>query len=568
MELEPLKDLTLKSLLRRSAEVFAQRPALSFADGEPITFATLYKRAQETSVYLQDHGVSSGDRVAILSENMPNWGIAFFAITTMGSVVVPILPEFHPNEIHHILRHSACKALFVSERLCGKIEEGQLDTLTTIIRINDFCLLSSAPKQDKFKEVVTEEGREFARLKEAQVSKTGKISADVTEGDLASIIYTSGTTGKSKGVMLTHKNLVSNALSATKIISYIDKGEERFLSVLPLSHTYECTVGFIVPLMWGCSIYYLDKPPTARVLLPAMQKVRPTMMLSVPLIIEKIYKMRILPQLTRSALMRKLYSIGMIRSRLHKIAGKKLHTMLGGKLHFFGIGGAPLSPDVETFLRNAGFPYAVGYGLTETSPLIAGSNAKHTKYRATGPAITDVEIKIDNPNPETGEGEILARGPNVMQGYYKAPELTDEVLSEDGWFRTGDLGALDKDGYLYIKGRLKNMILGPSGENIYPEEIEAIICEHGSVLEAIVYKRHDNLVARIHLNYDKLDEEFNGQKLSESQIQERIKTLLEDLRKDVNRRVSSFSRLNRIIEQSEPFEKTPTKKIKRYLYVD
>ncbi len=544
---QELQILTLKNLLHRSVELFPQRPALSLVKDEPITYAEFSEQITGISDLLRKHGIAAGDRVALLSENRPNWGIAFFAITTLGAVVVPILPDFHPNEIHHILRHAEAKAIFVSEQLYGKIEEEQFDTLTTIIRLNDFHLLSPEPKQERFEEVVP---------------------VEVQEDDLASIIYTSGTTGKSKGVMLTHKNIVANALSSSEIISYCTPGEERFISILPLAHTYECTIGFIVPLIYGACIYYLDKPPTARVLLPAMQQIHPTLMLSVPLVIEKIHKLRIVPQLTHNALMRWLYNIPFVRKRLHKVAGKKLYESLGGKLHFFGFGGAPLSPDVETFLRDAGFPYAIGYGLTETSPLLAGSNAKHTKYRSTGPAITGVELKIENPDPETGEGEIVVRGPNVMRGYYKAPDLTAEVLTDDGWFHTGDLGLLDEDGYLFIKGRLKNMILGPSGENIYPEEIEAIICEHDSVLEAIVYEQQEQIVARVHLDYEKLDERFSRQKLSETQIQQHLKDLLKELRKSVNARVSSFSRINRIIEQPEPFEKTPTKKIKRYLYAN
>ncbi len=804
-----LPHLTLKSLLHRSVERFSDRPALSFVNGEPITYLEFGKQVEELSSLLHKHGIRAGDRVALLSESRPHWGIAFFAITTMGAVVVPILPDFHANEVHHILRHSEAKALFVSEQLHGKISEHQGDALETIIQINDFRVLTPATRQDRFKDAVKEGSKELTKLKDAAFRMTGRkpvdieefqeddlpsiistagasgaaisqrareltvllqqqqITAgdrvailspqhlnwsvaflavqrigglaipllpdfeaeeihhilrhagckaiilspplyekieegtfetlttvlsienfrllppprtketiqgvlqqftseldhlrenfaktspesareqlkdllhrgneelekiqdaqelkefvqyshqeldklqqdfttistetakvklreflqygskeleklkeavswmtgketplDVQEDDLASIIYTSGTTGKSKGVMLTNKNIVSNALSSAEIIVYCTPGQERFLSILPLSHTYECTIGFIVPLMYGACIYYLEKPPTPRVLLPAFQNVHPTMMLSVPLVIEKIYKLRIVPQLTKNVIMRKLYGFSTIRKRLHKIAGKKLYEMFGGKLHFFGIGGAPLSPDVEIFLRDAGFPYSVGYGLTETSPLIAGTNAKYRKFRSTGPIINGVEVTIENPNPETGEGEIVVRGPNVMKGYFKAPELTKDVLTEDGWFHTGDLGVFDEDRYLYIKGRLKNMILGPSGENIYPEEIEAVICEYEYVQEALMYKEQQHLVARVYLDYDKLDERFDTKKLSEGQIQQHVKDLLEELRKSVNSRVSSFSRLNRIIEQAEPFEKTPTKKIKRYLYVN
>ncbi len=564
--MKELKKLTLKNVIDRSVEQFPERPALSWVDGEPITYKQLGEKTREIMNLLQNQGIVAGDRVAILSENKPHWGIVYFAITSMGAVAVPILPDFHPNEVHHIIRHAECKAVFISERLYDKLEEGPFDVLQTVILIDDFSLIPPATKKDKLKEMAMEGAKEFAKLKEAALRMAGKRPAEVDEEDLAVIIYTSGTTGHSKGVMLTHKNIVFDAQETLKIQMVTE--HDRLLSVLPLSHTYECTIGLVIPLMQGACVYYIDKPPTARVLLPAMQKIKPTMMLTVPLIIEKIFKMRILPQLTSSSMMKKLYSVKPIRKQLHKIAGKKLLKTFGGELQFYGIGGASLAPEVEMFLREARFPYAIGYGLTETSPLVAGCGPKVTKFRSTGPPLPGVEVKIDNPNPQTGEGEILVRGPNVMKGYYKDPERTAEVMTADGWFKTGDLGVFDEDGYLYIKGRLKNMIVGPSGENIYPEEIEAIINEFEYVLESLVFQRGDRLVARVHLNYEELDKEFANSKLSESQIRKNIEELLEELRKNVNARVSSFSRIHKIIEQTEPFEKTPTQKIKRYLYVE
>ena len=298
--------------------------------------------------------------MAILSENKPNWGIAFFAITNMGAVAVPILPDFHANEVHHIIRHADCKGLFVSERLYDKVAEGEFDVLQMLIFIDDFSLIPPQTKKEKLREVVREGSKEFAKLKETALRMAGKSKAEVQEDDLASIIYTSGTTGHSKGVMLTYKNIVYDAIE-TMNIQTLDE-YDRLLSVLPLSHTYECTIGFVIPLLNGSCVYYIDKPPTARVLLPAMQKVKPTMMLTVPLIMEKIFKMRILPSLTDNALMRGLYRVPLFRKKLHQIAGKKLMKSFGGELHFYGIGGAKLSPEVERFLREAHFPYAIGYG--------------------------------------------------------------------------------------------------------------------------------------------------------------------------------------------------------------
>jgi long-chain acyl-CoA synthetase len=320
--------------------------------------------------------------------------------------------------------------------------------------------------------------------------------------------------------------------------------------------------------MCGASVYYVKKPPTAAVLLPALAMVKPTLMLTVPLIIEKMYKTRIMPEIKKRALVRLAYKFPVIRKRIHKIAGKKLMATFGDALRFFGVGGAALSPEVERFLREAEFPYAIGYGLTETSPLIAGANAENTRYRSTGPIVPGLEVRIENPDPKSGIGEIIVRGPSIMKGYYRDPARTSEVLTFDGWFHTGDLGSFDKNGYLYINGRLKNVIIGPSGENIYPEAIESVINRSDIVLESLIYQDEGQLVARIYLDYEKLDVIFSELNLTESQARERIVRLLEDIRKQVNEQVSSFSRLTRVIEQTEPFEKTPTQKIKRYLYAN
>ena len=301
--------------------------------------------------------------------------------------------------------------------------------------------------------------------------------------------------------------------------------------------------------------------------MPAMAKVRPTVMLSVPLVIEKIFKGRIHPKLTGNPVVRGLYGIPFFRKRLHVAAGRKLLASFGGRLRMFTIGGAPLSPDVELFLREAGFPYAIGYGLTETSPLVAGSPPASTKFRSTGFPVSGARIMIDRPDPATGEGEILVKGPMVMKGYFKDPGRTAEAMTPDGWFRTGDLGMFDRSGYLYIKGRLKNLILGPSGKNIYPEEIESTINEFDIVVESLVFQEENQLAARVHLNYEELDKLFSRVQLTESQIRERMRTLLDDLRRQINARLASFSRIQKLVEQREPFEKTPTQKIKRHLYV-
>jgi long-chain acyl-CoA synthetase len=453
----------------------------------------------------------------------------------------------------------------VSKRLLGVLEDKEFTQLTTRILIDDLTIIPPERTHDRLQQIIDQGSRELSRLKEVALRVTGKIAPEVREDDTASIIYTSGTTGHSKGVMLTHRNLAFDALATSELVDVNE--EDRFLSILPLSHSYECTLGLIAPVMLGSSVYYLDKPPSAGVLMPAMAKVRPTVMLSVPLIIEKIYKGRIHPKLTGNPVVRGLYRIPLIRRRLHAAAGKKLLDSFGGKLRIFTIGGAPLAPDVELFLREARFPYAIGYGLTETSPLIAGSPPESTRFRSTGFPVSGARIRIENPDPATGEGEILVRGSMVMKGYYKDPKRTADAMTSDGWFRTGDLGVFDRDGYLYIKGRLKNLILGPSGKNIYPEEIESTINEFDIVVESLVFQEDNQLAARVHLNYEELDKLFSRVHLTESQIRERMRSLLDDLRRQINARLSSFSRIQRLVEQREPFEKTPTQKIKRHLYV-
>lgn len=562
--MEELKKQTLKDVLERSVKLFEENVAMTKIDGDPVTYAEFSERVRNVSLFLRGQDISKGDRVAILSENQVNWGIAFFSITSMGAIAVPILPDFHADAVHHILRHAECKALFVSKRLYEKIEEVKSEKLKNIILIDDFHLVLEKAKKDRLGEVV----KEITKLTESALRKTGKkhTPAKIDEDDIASIIYTSGTTGHSKGVMLTHKNIVWNAQAVINMVDLTDK--ERFLSILPLSHTMECTIGLVIPIMKGCCVYYLDKPPTPKLLMTAMTEVKPTVMISVPLIIEKIFKTRILPKLIGNSLSRGLYKLSPVRRKLHKLAGKKLMESFGGELRYFPIGGAAIAPDVERFMKEADFPYVIGYGLTETSPLLAGTPPDNKKLRSTGPPLEGVEIIIDNPNPDTGEGEIVARGPSVMKGYYKDPERTAEVLSEDGWFRTGDLGVFDEEGHLYIKGRSKNVIVGPSGENIYPEEIEGVLNQFEYVMESLVYQHEGQLVARIHPNYEWLDMELNGSTKSDTKIEASLNELLEDLRKQANEKVSGFSRISKIIEQTEPFEKTPTQKIKRYLYVE
>ncbi|QKG79633.1 AMP-binding protein [Tenuifilum thalassicum] len=557
------KKLTIKDILFRSRMVYSNKPALSFVGKEPVNYADMAVIVRNISGMLNTLGVGKGDKVALIGENSPNWGMAYLAITSMGAVVVPILPDFSGQEMESIIKHSEAKVVFVSAKLYGNLNRRNLPNIIAYVLLNNL-----QPFDEDSITPVANIPYETPKV-QVNVDYCNCELPSPEEDDLAAIIYTSGTTGRPKGVMLSHKNLVSNVLS-TLMIQEVNE-HDRLLSILPLSHTYECTIGFLIPMATGATVYYLDKMPTPSVLIPAMQAVKPTMILSVPLIIEKIYKNKIKPELTSTPLKRKLYNFAPTRKLLHRIAAKKLHKTFGGKIHFFGIGGAKLSFEAERFLYEGRFPYSIGYGMTETSPLLTGSSPKLVRFRTAGFCIPGQELKIHNPNPNTGEGEILVRGANVMQGYYKDPELT-ETMFLDGWLRTGDLGFVDKDGYVELRGRSKNMILTASGENIYPEEIEDVINKHEFVLESLVYEMKGKLIAKVHLNKEALDSYIENIKKSAKDFQHNAEDygqkVLNDIMNFVNSNVSKFSRLSKIVEQPEPFVKTPTQKIKRFLYKD
>ena len=340
------------------------------------------KRVHQISDFLRKKGITKGDKVAILSENQPNWGISYFAITALGAIAVPIMTEFHETQVHHIIRHSESKAIFISRKLYPKIEETEFEYLTTRIILDDFTYIPPESNLAKIKDFIAEGRGEIIKMKEAAMKFIGVQGNEVEEDDLALIIYTSGTTGHSKGVMLTHKNVISNVNSVLGFVSLNET--DRMLSILPLFHTIESTLGLVTPLKKGASVYYIDKPPTAGILLPALSKVRPTVMVSVPLIIEKIFRLKVLPEIRKSALLRNMYRIPTMRKKIHKKAGHKLGQTFGGNLKMFCIGGAALAGDVEKFLREAGFPYAIGYGLTETSPLCTGTDNFNTRFGSAG----------------------------------------------------------------------------------------------------------------------------------------------------------------------------------------
>jgi len=561
-----LPELTLKALYDYSTETYAGRPALQFVDGETLTYTDLKKKVEEVQEVLEAYGIKKGDKVALYGENMPNWVVVYFAVTTMGAVIVPILPDFHTSEAMHIAVHAECKAAFISQKLFENVlDESQPPNMNLLVILDRLHVLDKISTPSKMDKVLKKGEAQFSKAMEKMgKNKKEEIEEVIEEEDLAAIIYTSGTTGSSKGVMLSHKNLAFDATAAQYVVDIYP--EDKFLSVLPLAHTFECTVGMIIPILNGASIHYIQKAPTPTVLIKAMATVKPEFMLTVPLIIEKIYKNKVLPNFQKNFFIRTLYSIPFFRKKLNKIAGKKLIETFGGNIRFFGIGGAGVSPTVEAFLREAEFPYCIGYGLTETAPFLAGTNPTVTKYKAIGPVIPGTKLELRDKNEE-GVGTLWAKGPNIMMGYYKDPEKTAEVMDEEGWFNTEDIGYIDEDGYFFMSGRAKNIIVGPSGENIYPEQIEAVINAHDLVADSLVFDNDGVLTARIYLDYDKLDELFGVKQKSETKTREKVTEILEEIRKEVNASVSSFSRIKKVIEQREEFIKTPTKKIKRYLYV-
>jgi len=543
--------LTLQSLLNYSTKNFAELPSVSFVGGTPITYSELGVQIVQVARLLFSLGLKKGDKVALLSHNMPNWVIAYFSVVSNGMIIVPILPDFTREEIENVLLHSESKAIFISERLSSRIEGLDLPHLESKISLDNLTLLS---------------GNQNSELKVQHTI--------VNEDDTAAIIYTSGTTGRSKGVVLSHRSLTFTAMQSYTF--HAISSSDVFLSLLPLSHTYENTIGLLYPIMYGASIYYLEKPPTASALLPALAKIRPTMMLSVPLIMEKLYKTQIQSKFTGNHLKRMIYENFIFRKIIHRIAGKKLIQTFGGRLAFFGIGGAKLDSRVERFLQEARFPYAIGYGLTETAPLLAGAGVNQTKLQSTGFAVQGVDLKINNPDKK-GVGEIWAKGPNVMKGYYKNPEATSEVLTADGWFRTGDFGKFDSFKRLYIKGRMKSTIIGASGENIYPEDIETVINNERFVVESLVIEEDGFLVAKVLLDIDALEKNIDhlksvievkkekGRKAIR-EIDEKYHVWSQHFVKELNEKLNRVSQIKRVDIMDEPFEKTASQKIKRFLY--
>jgi long-chain acyl-CoA synthetase len=549
MERENLK--TLKDLLEYSSEKYASNVMNAFVGGKTVSYKEFGDKVENLRKVLLSLGIGHGDKVAIYTHNTTQYSVIYFAIVSTGAIAVPLLPDFSSAEVENILNHSESKALFVTKRLRPKVDAIGLPGLKIRLDV-DTCSVY--------------ENQNIGNVEESQ-------EREVLPDDVASIVYTSGTTGKSKGVILTHYNLIAQLQMVIKI-QPVDESSV-FLSILPLPHAYEGSLGFLLPVFGGASVYYLEKPPTPAILLPAVHKIRPTHILTVPLISEKIFKNTVLARFNKNVITRFLYKTGIGRKLLHRIAGKKLYKAFGGRLVFFGIGGAKLDYYTERFLYEAKFPYAIGYGLTETAPLLSAALTHNVKPGSAGFKLEEVDMKINDVN-DCGIGELWVKSPSLMRGYYKEQELTDMVITPDGWFKTGDLVKVCSSGRIYIKGRLKNVILTSSGENIYPEDIESLINNFKFVQESLVVEQKGKLVAMVKINYEEMGAQYNKfkeelqNKIEENyrELERKIEELQSELQLYVNSKVNRFSQISTVVilPFASDFEKTSTMKIKRYLY--
>jgi long-chain acyl-CoA synthetase len=561
-----MSSLTLSVFFDCVTEKFSTYPSLAFVGKESITYSQLKNSVNILKLYLLKSGIQKGQKVILLGENSPNWGVAYFAITTTGAIVVPILSDFPESDINHIIRHSEANGAIVQDKFYHSLDLKALENIPLILSLDNFNPLKDEVSKSKrsTRETADYSPTQIKPITEEEKKLLKKTRDEIEENELAEILYTSGTTGHSKGVMLTHKNIVSNGLLGPEVIGGLPEGCV-ILTVLPLAHAYGCTTAFLGGLSVGANIFFLDRKPSPKILMDALQIVRPQIVTGVPLIFEKIYHKKVIPEISSRKTLRWISKINLGRKFLYRKVGKKILSSFGGRLISFVFGGASINNEVELFLREAKIPFAVGYGLSEASPLVSGDYYTNLKFGSIGRIPDGIEVRIDNQKKDTGVGEIMVKGTNVMKGYYKNPDETARVLSKDGWLRTGDLGYLDEEGYLFIKGRQKNVYVGPSGENIFPEIIEDKLRESLFVEEALVYVEEDKIIARIYSDYEYMESVLNT---AHHEIQSGdIENILERIRKETNEKLPAFSQIKKIWEQMEPFEKTPTNKIKRVLYV-
>ncbi len=531
-----LQEYTLDRFAERVFEKYADRPALASYGNEPFSYAGFQQRVTAVQDQLLSAGIGHGDRVAVVGTSTPAWAVAYLGIVTIGAVAVPIMEEFPPQDIQAILERTAVQGIFTTEHLWGAFGSDLEIQPRLVYEMQQGRVLLENPGSPREREAVHED-------------------------DVAEILFTSGTTGHSKGVVLSHKNLVSNLFEGPDMVGCIHD-RSRTLSLLPLAHAYGSTSGFLSIIYGGSALYFLGKKPTPKLLMKALGDIRPTIIGGVPLIFEKIYARRIAPLIQRKPLLRWLASGSLRKRLLYRLIGSRVRKSFGGMVECAIIGGAPLSSEVELFLREARIPTVLGYGMTEASPLITFSSREGVKIGSVGRPITDVELQIRNPDPESGVGEVLVRGPNIMQGYFEDPEETAKVLTDDGWLITGDLGVVDDDGYLYLRGRSKNVIIGPSGENIYPEVIESILNSYVEVDESLVRMKGGKIEALVYPDPEILEKIAREGAAAREEAESR----LEEIKAETNRRLPGYSHIRKMVLHEQEFVKTVTNKIKRTEY--
>ena len=497
-------------------------------------------------------GINEGDKIALVGRNSANWCITYLATVTYGAVIVPVLPDFKPEDLTNIINHSDSKLLFIDDKIYESLDISKMPSITGVMSLDDFRLTTSIDPtvSESFNSVEEKYVRTYPDLKQEDIR-----FSDISNDKLAVISYTSGTTGFSKGVMISHNSLACNVRYAQKNMP-LESGDP-VVSFLPLAHTYGCAFEFLFPFTFGCHITILTKTPSPQILIQAFKEIKPRLILSVPLVIEKIYKKQLLPIISKPH-MKILLAIPGVNILLHKKIREKLVETFGGRFKEVVIGGAAFNADAEIFFRKIGFRFTVGYGMTECGPLISYRSWNTTKLGASGKAVDTLEVTIDSPDPEKIVGEIILRGENVMMGYYKNDKATSEMIDSKGWMHTGDLGVIDKDGNIFIKGRSKSMILGPSGKNIYPEEIESIINNKNYVVESLVVPEDNKLVALIFPDYEMLRKD--------NITEEQLLAYLEQIKKEINERVPEFMSVSKYRIHPEEFVKTPKRSIKRFLY--
>lgn len=530
--------------------------ALTDYKGATLQYKDVARKIEKLHILLTESGIKPGDKVAVCGRNSSHWGVAFLAILTYGAVAVPILHEFKADNIHNIVNHSEARLLFVGDVVWESLNEAEMPLLEGIILMTDFTLLVCCSKQLEYAREHLNElfGKKFPRnFRREHVS----YRRDNPE-ELAVINYTSGTTSFSKGVMLPYRSLWANTQFAFDVLTL--KPGDRIVSMLPMAHMYGLAFEFLYEIACGCHVFFLTRMPSPKIIFQAFADVKPHIVIAVPLIIEKIIKKNVLPKL-ETLKMKVLLKVPIINDKIKAAVREQMIQGFGGNFYEVIIGGAAFNQEVEKLLKSIDFPYTVGYGMTECGPIICYEDWKRFKPGSCGKAAPRMEVRIDSPDPQNIVGEILTRGDNVMLGYYKNPEATAQILDADGWLHTGDLGVMDEEGNVTIKGRSKNMLLGPSGQNIYPEEIEEKLNNLPFVAECIVIQQNDNkLVALIYPDF----EDAYSQGMSDSDIE----AAMEENRTTLNAELPAYSQISRIKIYPEEFEKTPKKSIKRFLYQD